>query len=401
MACIALVSCVSRKGARRAKAKDLYDSPLFKKARDYAETCSNTWYILSAKYGLLTPDTIIAPYDDTLNTKSRAERQQWAERVWRDLSPRVQPSDRIVILAGQRYREFILPKLVARGCVVDVPMEGLGIGRQLGWLSGALRSSSTQRNLARLYRILDGLELGLGGRRLMSECCGQQRWPKGGVYFFFEPGETRSDSRASRIVRVGTHGVSRGSNATLWNRLRTHRGTADGLGNHRSSIFRLHVGAALVSRDPHLAVASWGIGQAVSANIQRRERDLERAVSRHIGSMSVLWLAVEGEAGPSNDRAYLERNLIGLLTSTNGPADPPSPDWLGRCSPNRRIRQSGLWNLDFLAYPYADEFLDVLEQYVLITLGRTRQPAHPIAPPRWYLSERQGVPRSQLPLFPD
>ena len=190
----------------------------------------------------------------------------------------------------------------------------------------------------------------------------------------------------------GTHRVSRGSKATLWNRLRTHRGTSSGLGNHRSSIFRLHVGAALAAKTPSLAVASWGKGSVAEVNIRSKEESLERAVSKCIGTMSILWLAIEDKASPASDRAFLERNLIGLLAGKAHPVDLPSAYWLGRFSPDERIRNSGHWNLNFLDYSYSSDFLEVLDEYALITLGKKPQPSKPIAPKNWHRNERRGVP---------
>ena len=43
-------------------------------------------------------------------------------------------SKHATILAGDRYREFLTPLLLARGMQVDVPMQGLRIGEQLRWL---------------------------------------------------------------------------------------------------------------------------------------------------------------------------------------------------------------------------------------------------------------------------
>ncbi|MFQ5329621.1 MAG: hypothetical protein ACE5D4_06490 [Thermodesulfobacteriota bacterium] len=233
----------------------------------------------------------------------------------------------------------------------------------------------------------------------MSECTAQQGWPNSGVYFFFEPGELRTNTAEPRVVRVGTHHVSRGSKATLWNRLRTHRGTGDGNGNHRSSIFRLHIGAAISARDPDVMVASWGVDQAADDTLRKAEKGLEQRVSAHIGKMSVLWLDIEDDASPSSDRAYIERNLIGILVGKIGPADTPSQEWLGQFSPNERIQLSGLWNLDFLDYTYSPDCLDILDEYVLITTGKRPLPTGPITPRDWYTNERQGVPRNQLSLF--
>ncbi len=401
MADVGLISCVSRKRAHATEARNLYYSPLFTKAREYVENRCDTWYILSAKHGLVSPTRVIDPYEENLNAKPRAEREQWAKRAWADLSLCLNAGDHVVILAGELYREFLVPCIVGQECTVEVPMEGLGIGRQLEWLSKQLSKPARERNLDRLYRALGSLESGLGGKRLLSKCTGQQAWPRNGVYFFFEPGEYRSRDGEPRVVRVGTHGVSRGSKATLWNRLRTHRGTSNGLGNHRSSIFRLHVGAAIAAKDTSLAVSSWGVGQAANPAVRRKEQRLERAVSSYIGTMSILWLAIKDKASPASDRAYIERNLLGLLVGKAGSVDLPSANWLGRFSPDERIRNSGLWNLNFLDYAYSREFLDVLDEYVLITIGKKPQPSRPIAPRDWYANERQGVAHNQLSLFGD
>jgi len=388
MANVGLIACVSGKRTSPTEARELYDSPLFRKAQRYIETHCNRWYILSAKYGLVDPDQIIKPYEETLNGKSRADCERWAKGVWASLCGHLAPGDEVIILAGKLYRDFLVDKLIQYGCSVSIPMEGLGIGKQLHWLSEQNAVSSRGRDLERLYRGLRALELGLGGRRIMAECTGRQGWPKRGVYLFFEPGEQRLDGKECRVVRVGTHGVSRGSKTTLWNRLRTHRGTGGYSGNHRGSIFRLHVGAALSARDPRLALPSWGTRRAAGAEVRRSENPLELQVSGYIGRMSILWLSVEDAAGPSSDRAYIERNLIGMLVGTLGPADPPSPDWLGLFSPSELIRTSGLWNLNFLNYCYQPEFLDVLEEYVQITLGRASPPLGSIAPAGWYARER-------------
>jgi len=399
MATVGLISCVSRKRANATQARDIYDSSLFSKAREYVDKHCDRWFILSAKYGLVEPKAIIKPYDETLNTKSRVEREQWAVTVWEHLHLHLRPGDHIVVLAGELYREFLIPRIRQHGYVVDVPMEGLGIGRQLQWLSNQLARPNRHQDLENLYDLLRKLKRGIGGTRCMSQCNGQQPWPRSGVYFFFEPREYRSRATELRVVRVGTHAVSRGSKATLWNRLRTHRGTSDGLGNHRSSIFRLHMGAALAARDPRLAVSSWSVGQAADAEVRKKEERLERAVSEHIGEMEILWVAINDEPSPSSDRAYIERNVIGLLVGRTGPADLPSHDWLGRYSPEERIVKSGLWNLDFLDYSYSPNFLEILHEYVFATIGKISQPTKSIAPRDWYTNERQGISRNQLSLF--
>jgi hypothetical protein len=129
------VSCVSQKLDKPAAAQDLYVSSLFSKARSYVESKDAPWWILSAKYGLVAPKDVIAPYDQTLNHMAIADRRRWADKVVTQLAEQPTKPRRVVLLAGARYREFLEPKLKAMGIEVLVPMEGLRIGEQLNWLN--------------------------------------------------------------------------------------------------------------------------------------------------------------------------------------------------------------------------------------------------------------------------
>ena len=135
---IFLLSCVGQKQPVPARARDLYISSWFRKARSYADSTGRPWFVLSAKYGLVHPDEVMPPYDLTLNTMPVADRRQWASRVLTQLGPCLGDVGSVVFLAGQRYREFLEPSLRSRGVVVSVPMEGLRIGEQLRWLTKTL-----------------------------------------------------------------------------------------------------------------------------------------------------------------------------------------------------------------------------------------------------------------------
>ncbi len=124
---IALVACVGKKTTAPRPARALYTSAWFRKASSYAQQIANRWFILSAKYGPVPPDRVIAPYDETLNRMPAAQRRAWAKRVLRALQDEVQAGDTVIILAGQRYREHLVEPLAAMGCNVDIPMRGLRI----------------------------------------------------------------------------------------------------------------------------------------------------------------------------------------------------------------------------------------------------------------------------------
>lgn len=200
-------------------------------------------------------------------------------------------------------------------------------------------------HLKRFYSLLDRLEKNIGGTRTLAACSGRMDWPQRGVYFFREAGETRTDTgEGPRIVRVGTHALKEATPRTLWDRLSNHKGTVKtGGGNHRGSIFRLIVGTSLICRDAHKCL-SWGNKSASRAAVKHDEIALEREVSRVIGNMPFIWLAVDDEAGPESLRGVIERNSIALLSNyEKPPLDPPSPEWLGLHCNGVRLRDAGLF----------------------------------------------------------
>lgn len=192
-------------------------------------------------------------------------------------------------------------------------------------------------------------------------------WPKQGVYFFFEQGEARSDSvTGRRVVRVGTHGLTTGAQTTLWKRLSQHRGVEKtGGGNHRGSVFRLLVGAAILAQDSSLSCDTWGVGSTAPRATRDAEHPLEVRVSGVLRQMSISWLGVEDEPGPRSLRGYVERNAISLLSNYRSPPlEPPSQEWLGLSCPRERIRKSGLWNSNHVDEPYDPLFLDTMDELI-------------------------------------
>jgi len=227
-----------------------------------------------------------------------------------------------------------------------------------------------QDDLDSVYSLLDELEATVGGKRKLGDCDGRMNWPDRGIYFFFHPDETRSETDQLRLTRIGTHAVSEGSSTSLWNRLRTHRGTQrgtyEGGGNHRGSVFRKRIGEALIERESSQeAYPEWGVGSSAARELRMEELDLERRVSEYIRELPFLWVDVNDEPSTESDRAYIERNMIALVSNTGTESiDPRGEDWLGHHSPVTEIVQSGLWNINHVDADYHAEFLDTFASYI-------------------------------------
>jgi len=160
-----------------------------------------------------------------------------------------------------------------------------------------------REDLDRFYSLLDDLGATVGGRRRLGNCDGRMNWPDRGVYFFFHPDETRESNDQLRVTRIGTHAVSEGSSTSLWDRLRTHRGaqrgTYEGGGNHRGSVFRKRIGEAIIERDGlQDEYPQWGIGSSAGRDLRLDELEMERQVSEFIRRLPFLWVDVDDGPGP-------------------------------------------------------------------------------------------------------
>jgi hypothetical protein len=137
MKTIILISCVSKKGNYKTKAKDLYVSPLFEKSLAYGNKLNpDEIFILSAKHHLLELDTEIEPYNITLNNMSKKDRIIWGDKVIEQLKKISDiKNDKFIILAGQNYLTPLQSKLTN----IVTPLDGKKIGERLQFLTNQLK----------------------------------------------------------------------------------------------------------------------------------------------------------------------------------------------------------------------------------------------------------------------
>lgn len=174
------------------------------------------------------------------------------------------------------------------------------------------------------------------------------RLPSNGIYVVFEDGE--SSHEGERIVRVGTHTGS----DNLSKRIEEHFLTP----NKDRSIFRKHVGRCLLTRDHDPFVEMWEIDMTFTKNREQYGPTLDRAKQRKVeeevtdyiqDAFSLVAFRVDDE----DERKELESFLIGTLSTCAECG--PSPQWLGRHHPNRKISTSGLWNVQGVGGPGLNE----------------------------------------------
>ena len=142
-----LAGCVKSKietDEEGVEAKDLYDSPLWRCRREYAERFGGPWYIISAKHHLLDPEKKIETYNLTMTDLEPADRKKWSRKVldgirkkFPDLKGKV-----VEIHAGKSYAESGLEKgLREAGAVVHRPLERVrGVELQCAWYRECLDS---------------------------------------------------------------------------------------------------------------------------------------------------------------------------------------------------------------------------------------------------------------------
>lgn len=131
---IGIVACSKAKLPYATLAADLYQGRLFLLSRELVEATCAQWCILSAKHGLLLPDTIVEPYDETLRLMPIAERRAWAKRTGEALMAQFGADAHFVVYASAEYA-----RALPWAQNVTLPLQGQGIGRQTQTLQRLLR----------------------------------------------------------------------------------------------------------------------------------------------------------------------------------------------------------------------------------------------------------------------
>lgn len=127
---IVFLACTKRKRNYPCKAKEIYrESQLFRGGWSYAESLKpDEVWILSAKYGLLHPDTYIEPYEKTLISAKDEEVKKWSIMVAEQIKKAgINRNQKAIFLCGKPYRKYIQNLFPDH----EAPCAHLGIGKQM------------------------------------------------------------------------------------------------------------------------------------------------------------------------------------------------------------------------------------------------------------------------------
>jgi hypothetical protein len=340
-----LIGCGRHKRVEPTIASDLYLSDRFRSSKNLAHLLAAPYAILSGMHGIVAAETLLLPYDLNLADLAGTDQRRWARDALDALRDCAEGRT-VTLLAAPEYTAPLTEVNEVSAAPLDlvVPWARLAPADFSVWLVEATRMATRIHDLDLLYSWIDGQRR--EGRVFAFRNLAEQPVPKRGVYLFLDPREPNFRGVNSRIVRIGTHAVSSGSKATLRARLRNHLGPASEIGNHRGSIFRLHIGRAMLeAREGHASLPSWGQGQDARPEVRALEVKRELAVSRYLQDLEVVLIDVDDEPGKDSLRAKVEAQLIALCSEAMQPIDSPTTNWLGLNSAISQIRQSGLWNI--------------------------------------------------------
>ena len=329
MARIVLISCVSKKLSYRAKAKDLYISPLFKYNLKYAKSLNpDRIFILSAKYGLLDLEEEIESYNETLNTMSSKDIKEWANKVINQLNKLANlKKDEIIFLAGERYRKYLISHISN----YKIPLKGLGIGKQLKFLKDKFLVNEKCNKLHHWFNSMKKHNFPFNEKDI----------PLNGIYVLFEKGE--SAHGINRIVRIGTHT----GKDQLRSRLKQHFINE----NKDRSIFRKNIGRTILNKNKDSFLEKWELDLTPKEAREKyselidfnKQKQVEKEVTKYIqDNFSFVVFQIDDK----NKRLALESKIISTISLCN--QCKPSKNWLGLFSPKQKICESGLWNVNEL-----------------------------------------------------
>lgn len=135
---IALIGGLGPTLRHPAPAAEAYQASVFQAARQWAERHADSWYVVSAYHGLLSPTDVVRPCEEA----HLAQRFQapWAERVLGQLvraeELALPTTDTLILLMRHELAKPLSDanRRMGHGWLVRVPLRGLSPPARVKWL---------------------------------------------------------------------------------------------------------------------------------------------------------------------------------------------------------------------------------------------------------------------------
>ncbi len=138
---VALVACVKQKKQGIHPAQELFTSAWFVKAKEYVENVGfDDWYILSAKYHVVSPDEMIEYYPEHLNQYRKEQIDVWAKTTAGQIEDMNLSNEQLYIIGSEKYRT--ITSYLPESDIIE-PLKGMGISQQLSWMNRQAKKEKT------------------------------------------------------------------------------------------------------------------------------------------------------------------------------------------------------------------------------------------------------------------
>lgn len=178
------------------------------------------------------------------------------------------------------------------------------------------------------------------------------RLPRNGIYFFYEAGEDWGHGGSlPRIVKIGTSTGNNNFRSRIGQHYLLNEAKMDFDASKPApkdrSVFRKHIGRALLNKAKDMYLSIWNIDFTKRENRRQykhlrdieREKTMELAITKQLRERFFFRFITLGDS--KEQRLGLEKHLIATVAQCS--LCRPSPGWLGSFSLDERIQQNHLW----------------------------------------------------------
>jgi hypothetical protein len=152
---VAIIPCTNQKSDVAGPAREVWAGAHFQLVLAHAEIHFDWTYVMSYKYGLITPDQLIEPYDLNIKNAAMREKLEWWLKLRTHIAEAAATKPRIVgVFTGNFERDRFIREWVRNGVRnVLVPWQGLGIGQRIQQVYDGISPYSEEKLAAGEYEL--------------------------------------------------------------------------------------------------------------------------------------------------------------------------------------------------------------------------------------------------------